>query len=203
MGRTAVKLDSIEGLQLVFAFLLPGFVASWVLSAFTARKSLAGEAALLRYLALSTINFAICYWPLRAAGIRSDSEAGWLFWGVTLVLSPSVLALLFAANNQFGWSQKLLGLVGLKMMHATDSAWDYAFSRWGRDRWLIVTLKNEKIVAGLTGKDSFASSISEERDLFIQEMWRYDCDTNTITALDKPRSILICRDEISTVEFSD
>jgi hypothetical protein len=198
-----LKLDSIEGIQLVFAFLLPGFVASWVLSAFTARKSLTGEAALLRYLALSTINFAICYWPLRAVGVRFGGDSGWVFWGVTLVLSPTVLALGFAANNQFGWSQWGLSKVGLRIMHATDSAWDYAFSRWSPERWLIVTLKNEKIVAGRTRQNSFASSISEERDLFIEEVWAYDCDSHQITALSRSRSILICRDEISTVEFSD
>ncbi len=167
-----MKLDSIEGIQLAFAFLLPGFVASWVLSAFTARKSLTGEAALLRYLALSTINFAVCYWPLRAIGVHLGSDSGWVFWGVTLVLSPTLIALAFAANNQLGLSQKLLA-------------------------------KNGKVVAGRTRQNSFASSINEERDLFVEEMWRYDCDTDTISAFDRPRSILLTSGEISTVEFSD
>ena len=64
--------------------------------------------------------------------------------------------------------------------------------------WVFVTLKNDYKYAGRLGPDSFASSEIAERDLYIEQLYRWDDDGEW-----KPlnKSLLICGGEISTIEF--
>jgi hypothetical protein len=58
------------------------------------------------------------------------------------------------------------------------TAWDYKFSEIYTEKWVIVTLENDKHVYGKFGYASLASSEKDERDIFLEEIWSLGEDDN-------------------------
>ena len=64
----------------------------------------------------------------------------------------------------------------------------------------MVTLKNGDRVAGLFGSNSFASSDTGERDLYIEEEYTVGEDGKWDARPEKV-GILICQQEVKYIEF--
>ena len=49
-------------------------------------------------------------------------------------------------------------------------AWDYKFSD-GKSQWVEITVSNGKVIRGLYSSHSLASSESEYRDMYLEELY--------------------------------
>jgi len=70
-----------------------------------------------------------------------------------------------------------------------------------KERWVLVALKNGVSFAGLYGRESFAASSPEERDLDLQ--WINDINEDGTWSVAGEKGVLITADEVSTIEFWD
>jgi hypothetical protein len=83
-------------------------------------------------------------------------------------------------------------------VHPIPSAWDWYFSNCGPS-WVVVSLKNGAQWGGYLGARSFISSATEERDIFLEKVYRLD--SNGSFSTEKDSSVLICKDEIQSIEI--
>jgi hypothetical protein len=121
---------TIGAVLVIVAFVIPGFIASRVLS---------------------------------SAYPRSEPAEGRL----VLLLTPVVIGLVLVKAIDTNWGRRFRHAFGI--VHPVPKAWDYFF-RQGTPCWIVATLKDGRIVAGLYGPNSFASSFPSEEDLYLEKL---------------------------------
>jgi Family of unknown function (DUF6338) len=71
---------------------------------------------------------------------------------------------------QKDWGNWLASKFALSFVHVIPAAWDWRFSKApGGGMFVMVTFENGETVGGFFGTNSFASSDTTERDLYIEE----------------------------------
>lgn len=124
----------------------------------------------------------------------------WLWQAMQYGVAPLLVGLLLAYGHQNGWLYKFGDRIGLNFTHHIASAWDYTLSRITESTFVLVTLDDGAVVAGKTGRGSFASSAREERDIYISEVWEVP-ESDAWKPANPPRSILLCGKDIRHIEF--
>ena len=189
---------SLENLAIVMAFVVPGFIALSVRAQFVSgANAFDARERLLSYLSISIVYGSLV---LRLVGPNLILDSTWVFL-LALIGGPVLLGLILGVNVQNDIFRRLLGKLGLFTVHPVPTAWDWKFGGSLKEQWVLVTLKNGVSFAGLYGRESFAASGSEERDLYIQ--WIYDINEDKSWSIAGEKSVLITADEVSTVEFWD
>lgn len=191
-------LKSIENVQLVVWFVVPGLVALYCRAQFlTGRVPLTAE-AILPYLSLSLICFALGV-PIQQYVLPGKDSPFYLLGTLVVIFAiPALLGSMLGLSAQKGWTRRSLSYFGLTVVHEVPSAWDWKFSGTRSPEWVFIVLKNGTKFAGFFGKNSFASSDGKDRDLYIQET--YDVDENNRWT-PRESGTLFVADEISTIEF--
>ena len=182
----------------ILPLLIPGFVALGVRSQFMRGFSPSqSKENLVIYLAFSSV-----YDTLVVRFIEPEWMTDSTIWFLVIfIIVPAIIGLLLGINVQRNFIRGALSRIGIFTTHAFPTAWDWVFSRGVSEQLVLVTLKDGTQFSGLFGLESFASSIPNERDLYIQ--WLYDIDEEGIwTPVDEEgKGVLISASEISTVEF--
>ena len=122
-----------------------------------------------------------------------------MLWTVVVFLGPVGLGLGLGFCSKKDIVRKVLVPLGFNPIHSVPTAWDFKFSD-SPPVWVLVTLKDGHTVGGLWGSRSFASSESDERDIYIQEVYKI-LKTKTWKKVERNDGILICGDEIKHIEF--
>jgi hypothetical protein len=199
-----MTLTGFDPLFYTVAFLVPGFILQWALSAFVPQKAVDSQFSFLRFLTLSCINYALWSWLIYLIyHVEFFTAApGWtaVAWFVIVLVSPIGLAVLLTHLADRGTVRQVLQSIGLNPLHGIPTSWDYRFSTIDKAVWILVTLKDATSVAGLFGSQSFASSEREDRDLYVQEVWKID-DDGTWYRASPNAGILIRGDQIKHIEF--
>lgn len=198
-----MTISNFDAVFYTLSFIVPGFIWDSVLAGIIPRKTEGKESLFLRYFTLSCLNYALWVWliyllprldffklyPLRSA----------LSWVLIISVSPFILGMVSGKLRSDGWFRGFLMRIGINSLHPIPSAWDYYFSITS-SVWILVTLKDGKQVAGLFGSRSFASSDQNERDLYIQEIYKIKEDGPWQKIPDN-NGIFIKGDEIKHIEF--
>ena len=191
-------VDSVplNDVTFVLAFLVPGFIALSVRSQFMTgtAPSQNGE-RFLTYMTVSAIYGALVVRLVDPEWMRNSVP----FYLFVVFGGPVVVGLFLGINIQRNIVRGLLGRIGLFTVHALPTAWDWKFGGVLEEQWVLVTLKNGISFAGLFGRDSFAASGSDERDLYIQ--WIYDINDDGTWSSPGRKGVLITAGEVSTLEF--
>jgi hypothetical protein len=192
----------IENFQLVLLFVVPGLVALFVRSQFiTGRTPLPSE-NILSFVVLSLVYYSFTILFLeKAFSVREPwiVQAG--IWILLVLVGPALFGLTLGIAAQKEWAYRLGDKVGLTVVHVIPAAWDWRFSRMPRNgMFVMVTLKNDQMVAGLFGSNSFASSDKGERDIYIEEEYIVTEDGEWQSRREKV-GILISVREIKYIEF--
>ena len=192
-------LKSFDNLYLVLGFLVPGLIALFVRSQFVTGRSPPHAAALLSYLTVSVVYYALA---LPFVGfVLSIQKPGYekaLAWFALAFVGPAVLGMLLGINIQKDLFRRVLQRCGLNPVHVMPTAWDWKFGGM-KEQWVLVTLKDGTRFAGFCGQDSFMSSDPTERDIYIQQI--YDLDDNNNWSSPGDKGVFIAPGEIRTVEF--
>lgn len=192
-------LKSFDNLYMTLGFLVPGLIALFVRSQFITGRRPPHGAALLSYLTVSIIYYALAF-PFvdLVISIQKPYYLKTMAWFVLVFMGPAILGLLLGINIQKGLSHRFLQLCNLNPVHIMPTAWDWKFGGM-IEQWVLVTLKDGTRFAGFCGKDSFMSSDPAERDIYIQ--WIYDIDDNNNWSPRGENGVLITAGEIRTIEF--
>lgn len=180
-------------------FAVPGIIALYFRGQFlTGRLPPLGEGA-IAYVILSLVYQALCY-PLSKTLFDSAWASGWrwLGWFVFIFVVPAIIGLLLGLNIRKGWLKGLVNKCGFSTIHPVNCAWDWRFGQC-EECWVIAVLKDGTKWHGYMGADSFMSSDSSERDLFIEKV--YQCDSEGKPWTPRSSSVWIAHGEIQSLEF--
>jgi len=198
-----MTFDSLDVVFFTLAFLVPGFIIESIVSALLPRKVEDNKLLFLRFLTYSCVNHALWWWLIDLL-LHSEFSVGhpWIshvVWFWIVFISPIFLGLGWAKLNQRDIVRAMLQWLGFDPVHVIPTAWDWKFSTT-QPVWIMVTLMNGSTVCGFFGSNSFASSAPEERDLFIEEVYRLD-EGLRWKPVENSDGILLRDGEIKYVEF--
>lgn len=193
-------IDSPEKMQYALAFLLPGFIVSYIYSQFIGGQKKSPFNEILQYLALSSLYFGLTipFGTWADAG-KLASERVWTAFAF-LVLGPIVLGTCLGLLAQKSVPQRLFKKIGVGIVHPIPTAWDWRFSDFKSGTFVLVTMTDGSKVAGLLDESAFASSDASERDIYIDDVWDFSEDGGWSPRGER-QGILIFRSEMRYIEF--
>ena len=201
-----MPFDTLQKVAFALLFLAPGAIATWVRAQFLTGRVPPPSSAALTLLILSTLYLALVLpiaAPLLAPFGQSTVVYFWWYyagWFGIVFVGPVLFGMLLGWIARKRPHEKLLARFGINPVHATPTAWDYAFGL-GREAWILVTLKDGTRFAGWYSASSFSSSDPNERDVYIDPAYALGANDEWI-----PRpgaSLLIGAGEVQTINFWD
>jgi hypothetical protein len=150
-----------------------------------------------------TLRFQFLYYALVLPALDytiSVEEPGYRkasTWFALIFVGPALFGLLLGLNAQFGLARRILQWCCLNPVHVMATAWDWKFSTM-KEQWVLVVLKDGTKFGGFCGRNSFISSDSKERDLYIERVYDLDDQNNWHP---RDNGVLIAAGEIRTIEF--
>ena len=171
---------SVSSVFAVIAFIVPGFIASSMLSMFQPAKRYTAELAIVRFLTLSAYNYALWSWLVYLLIVNPWFKEHLVFaallWGAIILIAPLLLGLFLGYESQREWGRSLFRRLGLRSIHIIPSAWDWRFGRLSDPHWVLVTLDDDSQVGGYFGRESFASSGPDSQDIYVEQIWDIPSD---------------------------
>jgi hypothetical protein len=197
-------IGTVDALFILLAFVVPGFVISFVRSQFATGRPQKGTDQVLGYLTLSAINYAVFSWLVYILVVTDVPQEHPLWaaflWFVVILVGPALLGAGLGVAIQRDLFRPRLASLKLQPVHVVPTAWDYQFGRLREAHWVLVRLRDGGTVAGFFGPNSFASSDPEERDIFIEQLYRID-ENQAWQRMKEGHGALITKDEVQSVEF--
>lgn len=195
--KSRMEIWEADKLLLFLCFVIPGFVSLKTYDLVLPSAERESTKRIVDAVAYSCINYALLLWPMflvEKSRLRSAHPLLYeAFYVFALLVVPALWAVIFRFLRLTSFAQRVLP-------HPTTRPWDYVFSR-RQARWVIVTMKDGKQVAGRHAFSSFASSAPAPEHLYLEEVWVL----NAAGGFERPREnsagILILTPDIVTVEL--
>jgi hypothetical protein len=201
-SNAMLDFKGVENFHLILTFVVPGVISLFVRSRLITGRTPSLSENLLAFLVLSLVYYSLIVPFLEwALSVRDPRLARAAVWISLVLIGPAIFGLFLGVAAQKEWIGWIADKLNLNIVHVIPTAWDWRFSKTTRGgMFIMVTLKSGEQVAGLFGSNSFASSDSGERDLFIEE--EYDVDeSGQWQARHEKVGVLISQDEVKFVEF--
>lgn len=193
---------SLSQMLVLLVFIVPGFVLMRVkrVAYPTVEPGTAGT--VLDSLALSCAVYALVSPLLYLCYLRRWQATRPLLFALLtlfiLLIVPCVLGVVYVGMTKAGKARWLREFLGFP--HPDPTAWDYHF-RKERAYWVWLTFKSGKVMAGLFGPNSFASSFPHNRDIYIEKLLRLDEHGRVVELVDKSAGALVMMEEVERIQF--
>lgn len=198
-----MAFNTLDALYITAAFVVPGYLMNWVISALASRKPEEKEQGLIRLLTLSCVNYVLWAWWIYSLYDNryylSHLSTAWAAGIVITIVSPLALGLLFGCGASGRWVHKALTKVRLHPMHPAPTAWEFLFTTQRDSMWVVVTLQDDSVVRGWYGKNSAAASQPGVRDLYIEAV--YTLEGEDWVPVDGTAGIWLSGEAIKMVEL--
>jgi hypothetical protein len=196
------NFNGIENFHFLLLFVVPGLVALFIRSRFITGRTPSPTENILGFVVLSLVYYSLTVlFVERALAVQEPWLARALVWIFLILIGPAIFGFLLGVAAQKEWGTWLAGKFDLTIVHVIPAAWDWRFCKVPRGgMFIMVTLTSGERVAGFFGSNSFASSDTGERDLYIEEEYTLT-DQGTWEARPEKVGILISAKEIRYVEF--
>ena len=200
-----MKLETFSDLYFVAAVFVPGFIYAGVVANFIpARTAKEKDVLFLRYLTATAFNYAICSPLIYLLGygvIFTNRPVAQAFaWFAILFVVPVVLAMGRAwmiQNDSLEWFYRL---IELRPINPIPTGWDWIFTRID-PCFVLITLNDGGVIAGWFGARSMASSDTERRDLYLEQVYRIPDDGGPWQHVEKSLGIYLDAAKITHIEF--
>lgn len=195
---------TIENLNVVFytcIFLVPGYIIKSILSKVLPTQKQNEQRYFFSCLLYSIVTVAIFsgFYQL-VSRYKSDTEL--MYWVLLVAISicgSVCVGFTLAFLHKKDVFNKILPKDELNTFSSIPTAWDYCFSKQ-EPQYVIVTLTDGSIIYGFYSENSFSSSESDERDLFIEKIYKRNFCGKWI--LNKEcTGVFISKSAIKTIEF--
>lgn len=158
----------------------------------------------LRFLTAALIHYIMWSWLIylmfNSEYFKTSTLRLYLASFLIVIISPCLLGLLLAKLSDKNILIKILQTLGYRPINPIPTAWHYKFSKIAIKSWIIVSLKDGKAFYGKFSTESFASSESMERDIYIEDVYILNNNKEWIKR-EKNDGILIASDQIKYIEF--
>jgi len=193
---------SANAVFVLVVFLIPGFVFTRLFGFSIPLRPRDTTYVVLDSLAVSCIDYAFLspvVWLLLRPGFSSNHPVWTVIgWFVTLFACPVAFALTavrFIESPRADWLRR-----AFRIVHPVPKAWDYFF-RQGKICWVLATMKDGRVVAGLYGTKSFASSYPDEEDLYLQTLCTLSAEGEITGIVERSEGAILRMSEVSLLEF--
>jgi hypothetical protein len=193
---------SFGQIVILLVFLIPGFVLMRVKRVAYPTVEPSTTSTVLDSLALSCVIYALSSPLLYLAFLRRWYVTRPILFAIlalaVLLILPGFLGAWYvhlAKAGKMRWLREFLGFP-----HPDPTAWDYHF-RKGRAYWVWLTFKSGKVMAGLFGPNSFASSFPHKRDLYIEKLLRPDERGRVVELIENSAGALVVMDDVERMQF--
>uniref|UniRef100_Q07NS1 Uncharacterized protein n=1 Tax=Rhodopseudomonas palustris (strain BisA53) TaxID=316055 RepID=Q07NS1_RHOP5 len=193
-------LKSLESIYLVLGFIVPGMIITLVRAQFFTGRVQSLTENVVSYIALTVLYYGIAApFVEYVLTVREPGRMKILAWLALIILLPAAIGFVLGVIGQNDVFRRVLQFFRINPVHATPSAWDYAFARLRGDHFVMITLSDGSTVSGIYGSQSFASSDPAERDLLLQEL--YEVNGGAWKKRSEQTAILIPSKEIKNVQI--
>lgn len=168
-----MTIDSFDAVFYTAILILPGFIVNSVIDTTNPPKRLNDGLYFLKCFALSIVNCAIWCWLYKLI-IECDKLSTFWHWILLVAVSifgALIFGVLIAAIKQKQIIDFCLSKLKINTIHSTPTAWDYYFSKQVSG-FVIVTLVDDVKLYGWYSCNSFSSSDSDERDIYIEKAYK-------------------------------
>jgi len=187
-----------EKLVLFMLCVFPGLVSMHVYRLCIAARSIEWTTAILEGLFYSVVNFALCFpilvWISYGDNIRLHPVWFGLAGVFVLLIGPVLWPVIWVKVLRSSWMENL------QLPYPT--AWDAFFDR-RTFCFILVHLKDERLIGGYFGPGSYASSFPRDGDLYISAVYTVDEEGRFGDPVDNTKGILIRKDDYAYIEFFD
>lgn len=203
--------DTVVGVIIAVALILPGFVIAELSMVGRARAQTSELETVLRALFYALLLHVLASPWTRELALRIDPLDEWtqhlnallLYTLVVLGAVPVTTGLLLGGYlrrvETRGSPGALYSVLGAR--DARD-AWDYVFQRLDPGAWLIIELGEGRLVGGKYGEHSSVGQSPSEHDLYLQELWHVDdtgFEPNLFGRVEPARGMWIAADQVRSV----
>jgi hypothetical protein len=176
--------------QLIILFVAPGFISLKIWGLIHPSQKVLISESLIEAIIFSSFNYIATIWLYY---VLNESGFLWLYFLCVLVLFPLL------------WPILLKGILNIKFLKRKTislipKSWDYFFGK-RKECFMLIHLKNKRIIGGLYGADSFASSYPEKEDVYLQEIWKIDENGGFIEKIPDSKGLLVNHDAIEYIEL--
>lgn len=192
---------SVGAILVIVAFIMPGFIAGRILSSAHSTSETTEGHLILGAITLSCLNYAALSWLLVTAWIEKWYERPAILALLslfTLFVAPVCIALVLIKAIDTEWGRQVRIAFGLA--HPIPKAWD-SFFRRGIPCWVMATLKGGRVIAGLYGSNSFASSCPAEEDLYLEKICKLSAQGEIEGVAESSCGGIIQMENVETLEF--
>lgn len=183
--------------------MVPGFIIDSIYRSCVPQEDVKSESALLRFLFFSTINYAVVFPVLifisEIPYINSHGTIRFYISLLVIFIFSVAIALIISVISNKGWIRTLLQKMGIHTTHVVPTAWDYQFKK-EEPRYLTIYLKDGGIVFGYWGADSFASSLRDNKDIFLEKIFDVNED-NEWVEITQNNGLWIPVESVKYIEF--
>ncbi|MGA8073745.1 MAG: DUF6338 family protein [Candidatus Acidiferrales bacterium] len=195
--------STIGSVLVLVGFVIPGFITLWVWSLAYGRTEPSEGRLVLEGITLSCVNYGAWSWLLVWAWARSwihSAVPAILLAAFILFVSPMILGVTTVWLSETIWVQRVRRRFGVSS--PVPKAWDHYF-RKSESCWVVATLKSGKLVAGLYGPNSAASSYPAEEDIYLERLCKLSASGKMEGLIENSRGGIIRMDEVQLIEFYD
>ena len=188
---------NVEKILLFLVFILPGFISLIIYDYLIPSAKRDFSKSVIEIVCFSTLNFIVLSFIIYL-NIRYEFYINyWCFFYPSLlivfIIMPALWPIIFIKFSNTKFFKKYF-------IHPIAKPWDYFFGK-KEAAWVIVHLKNGKMIGGKYFSDSFASSYPDKEQIYLEEVWKLDPNGVFISKIERTKGIIIIGDDISSVEF--
>ena len=168
-----MTIDSFDVVFYTAIFVLPGFIVSNIIDSINPPKKHNDSVYFLKCLMFSLINCAVWSWLYKIV-LESKELSLWCHWILLVAISvvgSAMIGFVVAIFKKLQIVKLIFSLFKINTIHSTPTAWDYLFSK-PDSRLVVITLMDDSKLCGWYSSDSFTSSDSEERDIYVEIAYR-------------------------------
>lgn len=197
-----MTINTYEAVVYTVMFLVPGFIIDEMVATLMPMKIYSDKTKSLKYIGYSVFNFTLWIWLFYFIRLKINNSSPF-YWGLLALclLGSSVLTgLAIGLIRKLQLIRKLFSKLNINIIHSVPTAWDYKFNETQTEKWVIITLDNDKHVYGKFGCSSLASSEKDERDIYLEEIYTMDEDGKWVKR-ERTDGIWIKASNIKVIEF--
>ena len=191
MEVNRLEILSDDNIVKFLVLFMPGFIFIKISSLLVASEDIDFSQNWYEAIAYGVIFSGLTYVAYIAGGECVGSVIPFIVIGMVVlpILAPFVIKWL--RNMDF---------IKNHILRQERSAWDYVFSS-RKTYWVILHLKDDRVIGGLYATQSFTSSFPHTQDIYLEELWTLDSDNNFVQKIPQSAGLWIIADEISSIEF--
>jgi len=200
-----LTINNFNILFYTLAFVIPGFIIDSIYRNFVPKKEDQGQLAILKFLWYSSLNYGVWLWLIYYL-YKINFYMDYIFlsailWFIITFISPVALGLMLSFLNNKNIIRNILQRLGINPIHTIPTAWDYIFSKSLHELWVTVYLEDGTNIHGSFSSNSFASSVSSEKDIFLEKIYTLDEKTGDWDEIPHSNGIWIKGSNIKLIEF--